>query len=297
MVCRLIVDEEFNRCVNSVVAGQSNAPVDTVRDWRTHVLFFLQFICVSVTDSWLLALSLCSHARLLSQVYVIEPVAMDFAPCPVEARVGHILDLPLRIFGLLEEGEHERAMLSDCSHFDLQVKEESQGIFQLLDGEHVCGRRGWGVGREGGNVMMQQENGMDSSPAAVEFAELNWGWFLSWPITKRLSTVWKFMSSIKGHEILPNSTFTLLLLITALRSPLCDLSVGTLWWLLQWHPFHTISVCDHWSQCVCSHLLGGVARTCRADGADALIGAARKCVGSERARAFGLGVNWGSEMQ
>lgn len=67
------------------------------------------------------------------KVYVIEPVAMDFAPCPVEARVGHILDLPLRIFGLLEEGEHERAMLSDCSHFDLQVKEESQGIFQLLD--------------------------------------------------------------------------------------------------------------------------------------------------------------------
>lgn len=32
MVCRLIVDEEFNRCVNSVVAGHSNAPVDTVRD-------------------------------------------------------------------------------------------------------------------------------------------------------------------------------------------------------------------------------------------------------------------------
>lgn len=62
---------------------------------------------------------------------------MDFAPCPVEARVGHVLDLPLRIFGLLEEGEHERAMLSDCSHFDLQVKEESHGIFQLLDGERI----------------------------------------------------------------------------------------------------------------------------------------------------------------
>lgn len=72
---------------------------------------------------------------------------MDFAPCPVEARVGHILDLPLRIFGLLEEGEHERAMLSDCSHFDLHVKEESQGIFQLLDGEHVGGG-GRGGGRE-----------------------------------------------------------------------------------------------------------------------------------------------------
>lgn len=69
-----------------------------------------------------------------------EPVAMDFAPCPVEARVGQVLDLPLRIFGLLEEAEHERAMLSDCSYFDLQVKEESQGIFQLLDGECVCVR-------------------------------------------------------------------------------------------------------------------------------------------------------------
>lgn len=92
---------------------------------------------------------------------------MDFAPCPVEARVGHILDLPLRIFGLLEEGEHERAMLSDCSHFDLQVKEESQGIFQLLDGEHGGGGGG-GAGGKGGNVMMQQENGMDSSPAAAE---------------------------------------------------------------------------------------------------------------------------------
>lgn len=67
---------------------------------------------------------------------MVEPVAMDFAPCPVEARVGHVLDLPLRIFGLLEEeGERERAMLSDCSHFDLQVRQESQGIFQLLDGE------------------------------------------------------------------------------------------------------------------------------------------------------------------
>lgn len=76
------------------------------------------------------------HALPVPQVYVIEPVAMDFAPCAVEARVGHILDLPLRIFGLLEEGEHERAMLSDCSHFDLQVKEESHGIFQLLDGAH-----------------------------------------------------------------------------------------------------------------------------------------------------------------
>ncbi|XP_029011071.1 nuclear pore membrane glycoprotein 210 [Betta splendens] len=68
------------------------------------------------------------------KVYVVEPVAMDFTPCPVEARVGMVLDLPLRIFGLLEEAEKERVMLSDCSHFDLQVEEENHGIFQRLDG-------------------------------------------------------------------------------------------------------------------------------------------------------------------
>ncbi|XP_074537883.1 nuclear pore membrane glycoprotein 210 isoform X2 [Halichoeres trimaculatus] len=67
------------------------------------------------------------------KVYVVEPVAMDFAPCPVEARVGLILDLPLRIFGLLDEVEKERVMLSDCSQFDLQVEEDNQGVFQLLD--------------------------------------------------------------------------------------------------------------------------------------------------------------------
>ncbi|XP_076022576.1 nuclear pore membrane glycoprotein 210 [Genypterus blacodes] len=66
------------------------------------------------------------------KVHVVEPVAMDFAPCPVEARVDMVLDLPLRIFGVLEL-DKERVMLSDCSHFDLQVEEENQGIFQLLD--------------------------------------------------------------------------------------------------------------------------------------------------------------------
>ncbi|XP_068453673.1 nuclear pore membrane glycoprotein 210 isoform X2 [Clinocottus analis] len=81
------------------------------------------------------------------KVYVVEPVAMDFAPCPVEARVGLVLDLPLRIFGLLEEVENERVMLSDCSQFDLQVEEEKHGVFQLLDSrlapgqEHCSGVR------------------------------------------------------------------------------------------------------------------------------------------------------------
>lgn len=63
---------------------------------------------------------------------------MDFAPCPVEARLGQVLDLPLRIFGLLEELEMQRVMLSDCSHFDLLVEEENHGVFELLDGESWC---------------------------------------------------------------------------------------------------------------------------------------------------------------
>lgn len=74
------------------------------------------------------------------KVYVVEPVAMDFAPCQVEARVGQVLDLPLRIFGLLEEEEKERVMLSDCSHFDLQVDEENHGVFEQLDGRLVPGQ-------------------------------------------------------------------------------------------------------------------------------------------------------------
>ncbi|CAG6021644.1 unnamed protein product [Menidia menidia] len=74
------------------------------------------------------------------KVYVVEPVAMDFAPCPVEARLGSVLDLPLRIFGLLDELEEERVMLSDCSHFDLLVEEENHGVFELLHGRLAPGQ-------------------------------------------------------------------------------------------------------------------------------------------------------------
>ncbi|RVE70662.1 hypothetical protein OJAV_G00067530 [Oryzias javanicus] len=74
------------------------------------------------------------------KVYVVEPVAMDFAPCTVEARLGQVLDLPLRIFGLLEEFENERVMLSDCSHFELLVAEETRDIFELLDGRLAPGQ-------------------------------------------------------------------------------------------------------------------------------------------------------------
>lgn len=74
------------------------------------------------------------------KVYVVEPVAMDFAPCPVEARIEQVLELPLRIFGLLEETEKYQVMLSDCSHFDLEVEEENQGVFELLDGRLAPGQ-------------------------------------------------------------------------------------------------------------------------------------------------------------
>lgn len=74
------------------------------------------------------------------KVYVVEPVAMDFAPCPVEARIEQVLELPLRIFGLLEEMEKYQVMLSDCSHFDLQVEEDNQGVFELLDGRLAPGQ-------------------------------------------------------------------------------------------------------------------------------------------------------------
>ncbi|KAJ8016202.1 hypothetical protein DPEC_G00004740 [Dallia pectoralis] len=77
------------------------------------------------------------------KVYVVEPVGMDFSPCPVESRVGLALELPLRIFGVLGEPggtDGNRVMLSDCSHFDLQVEEETQGVFQLLEGRLAPGQ-------------------------------------------------------------------------------------------------------------------------------------------------------------
>ncbi|KAB0356083.1 hypothetical protein FD754_000239 [Muntiacus muntjak] len=68
------------------------------------------------------------------KVYVIEPSGMEFAPCPVEARVGQSLELPLRIHGLMPGGADDVVTLSDCSHFDLVVEVENQGVFQPLPG-------------------------------------------------------------------------------------------------------------------------------------------------------------------
>ncbi|XP_063064114.1 nuclear pore membrane glycoprotein 210 [Engraulis encrasicolus] len=73
-------------------------------------------------------------------VYVVEPVAMEFVPCAVEARVGTALELPLQIFGLLEAEGEERVPLSDCSQLLLEVQAESQGVFQLLDGRMAPGK-------------------------------------------------------------------------------------------------------------------------------------------------------------
>uniref|UniRef100_A0A672IUC1 BIG2 domain-containing protein n=1 Tax=Salarias fasciatus TaxID=181472 RepID=A0A672IUC1_SALFA len=76
------------------------------------------------------------------QTRVIEIIFManGHTLLPFPARLGNVLDLPLRIFGLLEEGEKERVMLSDCSHFDLLVEEENQGVFELLDGKLAPGQ-------------------------------------------------------------------------------------------------------------------------------------------------------------
>ncbi|XP_070261983.1 nuclear pore membrane glycoprotein 210 [Myotis yumanensis] len=79
------------------------------------------------------------------KVYVIEPRGMEFTPCQVEARVGQTLELPIRINGLMPGGANEVVTLSDCSHLDLVVEVENQGVFQLLPGrlqpgsEHCSG--------------------------------------------------------------------------------------------------------------------------------------------------------------
>lgn len=60
---------------------------------------------------------------------------MEFTPCQVEARVGQILELPLRINGLMNVETSEMVTLSDCSHFDLVVEVDNRGVFKPLQGD------------------------------------------------------------------------------------------------------------------------------------------------------------------
>lgn len=80
---------------------------------------------------------------------MIEPRGMEFAPCQVEARVGQTLELPLRISGLMPGGASEVVTLSDCSHFDLAVEVENQGVFQPLPGTLAPGAAAAGRGLPG----------------------------------------------------------------------------------------------------------------------------------------------------
>ncbi|NWS42125.1 PO210 protein, partial [Probosciger aterrimus] len=68
------------------------------------------------------------------KVYVTEPSGMEFTPCQVEVYVGQILELPLKISGLMDVEKGEIVPLSDCSHFDLAVEVENRGVFRPLQG-------------------------------------------------------------------------------------------------------------------------------------------------------------------
>lgn len=65
---------------------------------------------------------------------MIEPSDMKFIPCLVEAHVGEILDLPLKIIGVMDKETNEVVTLSDCSQFDLVVSIENQDVFSPFQG-------------------------------------------------------------------------------------------------------------------------------------------------------------------
>ncbi|XP_039415049.1 LOW QUALITY PROTEIN: nuclear pore membrane glycoprotein 210 [Corvus cornix cornix] len=68
------------------------------------------------------------------KVYVSEPSAMEFTPCQVEAHVGQVLELPLRISGRAGLERGELVPLSDCSQLELMVEVENPGVFSPLEG-------------------------------------------------------------------------------------------------------------------------------------------------------------------
>uniref|UniRef100_A0A8C3NWH2 Nucleoporin 210 n=1 Tax=Cyanoderma ruficeps TaxID=181631 RepID=A0A8C3NWH2_9PASS len=68
------------------------------------------------------------------KVYISEPSAMEFTPCQVEAHVGQVLELPLRISGRSSGDGGELVPLSDCSHLELALELENPGVFSPLEG-------------------------------------------------------------------------------------------------------------------------------------------------------------------
>ncbi|XP_046725797.1 nuclear pore membrane glycoprotein 210 isoform X2 [Silurus meridionalis] len=110
------------------------------------------------------------------KVYVIEPVRMEFAPCVVEAQVNLGLELPLRIFGQLSSEEGEKVTLSDCSHFELQVQMENQGVFQLQQGrlppgqQHCSGVRVQAVSPGYTNLLVSYTHGNVHLSAKITIA-------------------------------------------------------------------------------------------------------------------------------
>ncbi|XP_062356735.1 nuclear pore membrane glycoprotein 210 [Cinclus cinclus] len=68
------------------------------------------------------------------KVYVSQPSAMEFTPCQVEAHVGQVLELPLRISGWTSADRGELVPLSNCSHLELTVELENPGVFRPLEG-------------------------------------------------------------------------------------------------------------------------------------------------------------------
>ncbi|XP_039564493.1 nuclear pore membrane glycoprotein 210 [Passer montanus] len=68
------------------------------------------------------------------KVYVSEPSAMEFTACQVEAHVGQVLELPLRISGRTSGDRGELVPLSNCSQLELAVELENPGVFSLLEG-------------------------------------------------------------------------------------------------------------------------------------------------------------------
>uniref|UniRef100_A0A8C5IKJ1 Nucleoporin 210 n=1 Tax=Junco hyemalis TaxID=40217 RepID=A0A8C5IKJ1_JUNHY len=68
------------------------------------------------------------------KVYVSQPSAMEFTPCQVEAHVGQVLELPLRISGRTSVDREELLPMSDCSQLELVLELENPSVFSPLEG-------------------------------------------------------------------------------------------------------------------------------------------------------------------